>query len=70
MTETNYRSDRFLPEIIQQAIWPDTRCETAESLPAKATFAFFMPARLASRRPQLFSAPPLTDRDRMTLAAS
>jgi hypothetical protein len=42
----------------------------AECLRAKATFVFFMPARLARRRLQHFNAPPLTGRVIVTLAAS
>jgi hypothetical protein len=68
-TEINYCGYHFPPEIIRQAIWPHTRCETAESLRAKATLAFFMPAHLARRRLQLFNTPPLTGRVNMTLAA-
>ena len=37
---------------------------------ASATFAFFMPARLATRRAQLFRSDPLTARVKITFAAS
>jgi hypothetical protein len=40
------------------------------SFRASATFAFFIPARLASFIAQLLSPPPLIGRVRMTLAAS
>jgi hypothetical protein len=66
----NYLGNHFPPEIIRRAISPQTRRETAECLRAKATFAFFMPARLARRRLQHFNAPPLTARVIVTLAAS
>ena len=46
------------------------RCSTTASLRASATFAFFMPARLAMASAQLFSAEPFTGRVRMTFAAS
>ena len=43
---------------------------TTASLRASATFAFIMPARLASRIAQLLSAPPWIGRVKMTWAAS
>lgn len=58
-TEINYLGNHFPPEIIRQAIWPQTH-----------DFRLFMPARLARRRLQHFNAPPLIDRVIATLAAS
>src|SRR4051794_2407296 len=46
------------------------RCITTESFLARATLALRMPARLARRAAQLFSAEPFTGRVRMMLAAS
>ena len=45
------------------------RCMITASLRASATFAFFMPARLASRAAQLLRPQPLTGRVRMMWAA-
>src|SRR4051812_34091102 len=46
------------------------RCRTTASFRARATLALHMPARLAMRAAQLFSAEPLTGRVRMMCAAS
>ena len=46
------------------------RCRINASFLASATFAFFIPARLASLAAQLFKAPPLTGLVRIAWAAS
>src|SRR3954454_10978279 len=46
------------------------RGSTTANLRASATFAFFMPARLATPSAQLFRSDPFTARVRITFAAS
>ena len=45
------------------------RCKITPSLRASATFAFFIPVRLANFTAQLFKPPPFTGRVRMIWAA-